>query len=84
MFLSVAYAGRRRQTLPGLIRDGLPTNALVVQVLVSKYADYMTFYRQAQVFTRLGVVLDRSTLTHPVERAAYLFTRNAMTFEETE
>jgi transposase len=31
----------------------------VAQVLVSKYADHLPLYRQAQIFARQGVLLDR-------------------------
>jgi transposase len=31
-------------------------------VLVSKYADHLPLYRQAQIYSRQGVDLDRSTL----------------------
>ena len=47
---------------PQLIEGGLPTEALIAQVLVSKYADHVPLYRQAQIFARSGVQLDRSTL----------------------
>src|SRR5204863_4891523 len=45
-----------------LIEGGLPTETTVVQVLVSKYADHLPLYRQAQIYARQGVNLDRSTL----------------------
>ena len=45
-----------------LIEGGLPTDAAVAQVLVSKYADHLPLYRQAQIYARQGVSLDRSTL----------------------
>jgi transposase len=45
-----------------LIEGGLPTEALIAQVLVSKYGDHLPLYRQAQIFARSGVQLDRSTL----------------------
>jgi transposase len=45
-----------------LIEGGLPTEALIAQVLVSKYADHLPLYRQAQIFARSGVQLDRGTL----------------------
>jgi len=45
-----------------LIEGALPTEALIAQVLVSKYADHLPLYRQAQIFARSGVLLDRSTL----------------------
>ncbi len=55
-----------------LIEGGLPTDATVAQVLVSKYADHLPLYRQAQIFARQGVSLDRSTLADWVGRAAFL------------
>jgi len=45
-----------------LIEGGLPTEATVAQVLVSKYADHLPLYRQAQIYTRQGVELDRNPL----------------------
>jgi transposase len=45
-----------------LIEGGLPTEATIAQVLVSKYADHLPLYRQAQVYARQGIELDRSTL----------------------
>ena len=55
-----------------LIEGGLPTDATVAQVLVSKYVDHLPLYRQAQIFARQGVNLDRSTLADWVGRAALL------------
>ena len=55
-----------------LIEGGLPTEATVAQVLVSKYADHLPLYRQAQIYARQGVGLDRSTLADWVGRAAFL------------
>lgn len=54
-----------------LIEGGLPTEATVAQVLVSKYADHLPLYRQAQVWARQGINLDRSTLADWVGRAAW-------------
>jgi transposase len=54
-----------------LIEGGLPTEATVAQVLVSKYADHLPLYRQAQIYARQGVNLDRSTLADWVGRAAW-------------
>ncbi len=55
-----------------LIEGGLPTEATVAHVLVSKYADHLPLYRQAQIYARQGVALDRSTLADWVGRAAFL------------
>ena len=41
-------------------------------MLVSKYADHLPLYRQAQIYARQGVNLDRSTLADWVGRAAFL------------
>jgi transposase len=54
-----------------LIRAGLPTEATVAHVLVSKYADHLPLYRQAQIIGRQGIDLDRSTLADWVGRAAF-------------
>ena len=54
-----------------LIEGGLPTEATVAHVLVSKYADHLPLYRQAQIYERQGIRLDRSTLADWVGRAAF-------------
>jgi transposase len=55
-----------------LIEGGLPTEATVAHVLVSKYADHLPLYRQAQIYARQGINLDRSTLADWVGRAAFM------------
>jgi transposase len=55
-----------------LIEGGMPTEATVAHVLVSKYADHLPLYRQAQIYARQGINLDRSTLADWVGRAAFL------------
>jgi len=54
-----------------LIEGGLPTEATVAHVIVSKYADHLPLYRQAQIYERQGLLLDRSTLADWVGRAAF-------------
>jgi transposase len=54
-----------------LIEGGIPTEATVAHVLVSKYADHLPLYRQAQIYSRQGIDLDRSTLADWVGRAAF-------------
>jgi transposase len=44
---------------------------MVAHVLVSKYADHLPLYRQAQIYERQGLRLDRSTLADWVGRAAF-------------
>jgi transposase len=53
-----------------LIVGGLPTEALIAQVVVSKHADHLPLYRQAQILARQGVEIERSTLAHWVGAAA--------------
>jgi transposase len=55
-----------------LIEGGLPTEALIAHVLTAKYADHCPLYRQAQIYARQGVELDRSTLADWVGRAAFV------------
>src|SRR5204863_2297583 len=55
-----------------LIESGIPTEALIAHVLVAKYADHLPLYRQAQIYARQGVSLDRSTLADWVGKAAFL------------
>jgi transposase len=55
-----------------LIEGGLPTEATVAHVVVGKYADHLPLYRQAQIYARQGIKLDRSTLADWVGRAAFL------------
>jgi len=54
-----------------LIEGGLPTEVTVAQVLVSKYADHLLLFRQAQIYARQGLALDRSTLADWVGYAAW-------------
>jgi transposase len=53
------------------ITGGMATEALLAQVLVSKYADHLPLYRQAQIFARQGIELGRSTLCDWVGRACW-------------
>jgi len=53
-----------------LIKGGLPTEALVAQILVSKYAWHLPLYRQAQMLASQGIEIDRSTLAFWVGYAA--------------
>ena len=44
------------------IARGLAGPGLLAHVLVSKYADHLPLYRQAEIYAREGVELERSTL----------------------
>ena len=41
-----------------LIEGGIPTEALVAHVAVSRYADHQPLYRLAQIMARQGVIID--------------------------
>jgi hypothetical protein len=49
----------------------MATEALLAQVLVAKYADFLPLYRQAEIFARYGIALDRSTLCDWVGRSCW-------------
>jgi len=56
---------------PRLIEGGMPTEAAIASVIVSKYADHLPLYRQSQIYARQGVDIDRSTLAFWVGKAAH-------------
>src|SRR4051794_21464831 len=62
-----ARAPAPERPIPG----GRATEALLAHVLVAKYADHLPLYRQAGIFARQGVELDRSTLCDWVGRACW-------------
>jgi transposase len=59
---------------PRLVDGGLPTEAMVAHVLISKYLDHLPLYRQAEIYARQGIDLDRSTLANWAGRAAWWLT----------
>ncbi len=56
------------------VDGGMPTEALIAHVVVSKFADSLPLYRQAQMLERQGIKLDRSTLANWVGRACWWLT----------
>lgn len=57
-----------------IVAGGMPTEATLAHVLVSKYADHLPLYRQAQIYSRQGIDLDRSTLAAWVGKSAFELT----------
>jgi transposase len=53
-----------------LIEGGMPTEATVAHVLVSRYADHLPLYRQAQILARQGLTIGREVLASWVGTAA--------------
>lgn len=54
-----------------LIAGGIPTEALLAQVAVSKYADGLPLYRQEEIYARDGVELDRSLMAQWMGRVGF-------------
>lgn len=50
---------------------GLPTEALIVQIIVAKFGDHLPFYRQSEIYARQGIHLDRATLGNWTGRACF-------------
>lgn len=66
------YGSIRRAEMPAQpIDKGLPTSRLIAQVMMSKFADHMPFYRQESWFTRQGCPITRSTLWGWEAKAAF-------------
>ena len=45
-----------------IVESGIPTEALLAQIAVAKYADGLPLYRQEAIYARDGVELDRSLM----------------------
>ena len=45
-----------------LVEGGVPTEATVAHVMVSRYADHLPLYRQAQILARQGIEIGREVL----------------------
>ena len=54
-----------------IVPGGLPTEALIAQVIVAKFGDHLPFYRQAEIYARQGIQLDRATLGNWAGRACF-------------
>ena len=70
-----ACAGAQHAQAPApewLVPRGLPTEALVAHSMVAKFGDYLPFYRQADIYRRQGIDLDRTMLAEWSGRAAQL------------
>lgn len=62
---AVVQAHAPEHVVPG----GLPTELFIAWIIVSKFGDHLPFYRQAEIFKRQGIDLDRGTLGNWVGRA---------------
>ncbi len=64
---AVVQAHAPEHVVPG----GLPTEALIAQVMVAKFGDHLPFYRQAEIYALQGITLDRAALGNWVGRACF-------------
>jgi transposase len=64
---AVVQAHAPEYVVPG----GLPTEALIAQVIVGKFGDHLPFYRQAEIYARQGIALDRASLGNWAGRASF-------------
>lgn len=64
---AMAQAHAPEHVVPG----GLPTEALIAQVIVAKFGDCLPFYRQSEIYARQGIALDRATLGNWAGRACF-------------
>lgn len=51
-----------------VVPGGLPTEALIANVLINKYCDHLPLYRQSKMFARQGIAISRATLANWVGR----------------
>lgn len=51
-----------------VVPGGLPTEALVADVLINKYCDHLPLYRQSKILARQGIEISRATLANWVGR----------------
>ena len=64
---AVVQAHAPEHVVPG----GLPTEALSARVIVAKFGDHLPFYRQADIYARQGIRLDRASLGNWAGRACF-------------
>jgi len=73
-----AYSCRKGETMAQMPMPALPIPrgqagpGLLAHVLVAKFCDHLPLYRQAEIYARDGVDLDRATLADWVGKAAWL------------
>jgi transposase len=67
---TVAQAHAPEHVVPG----GMPTERFIAWIIVSKFGDHLPFYRQAEIFKRQGIDLDRGTLGNWVGHACFHLT----------
>ena len=64
---AVVQAHAPEHVVPG----GLRTESLIAEVIVAKFGDHLPFYRQAGIYARQGIRLDRATLGNWAGRSCF-------------
>jgi transposase len=54
-----------------LVPRGLGTNRFAIHAVVSKFCDHLPFYRQAEIWRREGIEIDRTMLANWAGRVAF-------------
>jgi transposase len=73
-----AFSRRRCESMvqmpmPSLpVERGRPSAALLAHILVSKYCDHLPLYRQAGIYAREGVDLDRAVMANWVGKSVWI------------
>lgn len=53
---------RQAPAPPHVVPGGLPTEALIADVLINKYCDHLPLYRQSKILARQGIAISRATM----------------------
>nr|WP_173276917.1 MULTISPECIES: IS66 family transposase [unclassified Sphingomonas]AJW29558.1 putative transposase [Sphingomonas sp. JE1] len=61
--------GVRQASAPAhVVSGGLPTEALIADVLINRYCDHLPLHRQSKIFARQGIEISRATMANWVGR----------------
>ena len=74
-YICRSCAGASHAQVPAperMVPRGPPTERFVVRIMASKFGDYFLFYRQANIYRRLSIEIDRTLLANWSGRAALL------------
>jgi len=56
---------------PHIVEGGIPTEALLAQIAISKYADGLPLYRKEAIYARVKVELDRKLMALPMGKLGF-------------
>ena len=73
-YMCRACSGKSHAQAPApefLVPRGLGTNRFAIHAVVSKFCDHLPFYRQAEIWRRDGIEIDRSMLANWAGRVSF-------------